>query len=161
MLLASTRDSHWQIRYHAVEAVDCIAGSESPKHIEPMLDDGDGAVRSLIHRILFQRTGQNCHLQALEKLLADLSTRARRHAVKALLTIGTPAALMLAARGIAQHEERETRAEFIELLAESRRPEVYSVFLWLFGALPESDRPLLIATLLRSRAGAAANPTTG
>ncbi len=150
VLLGSTRDSHWQVRYHAVEALDAVMGAESPKQLQQLLTDEDGAVRSSIHRILLQRTGDETHLTALDRLTTDLSVRARRHALKALLKIGSPAALQAACRGIIAQDEAEVRAEFIEQLAEVRAKGLYTAFLTLFANLPESDRPRLVAALLRS-----------
>lgn len=153
ILLASTKDMHWKVRFHAAGSLNLICGKDAIKHIEPMIEDEDGAVRACIHRIMFQNTGKESHFSALNSLLTDLSGRARRAAIEALMEIGTDQA-MSAVVDCYFDQDSDLRRTILRLLSSSRYPATYRLFLRLFRDADENDRQNIVTAVRRSNMAA-------
>ncbi|NLI77945.1 MAG: hypothetical protein GX442_16085 [Candidatus Riflebacteria bacterium] len=152
VLLASTKDTSWQIRYHAARALYEIAGLEAMKHLEPLANDEDGAVRAAIREILYRRDQDGRHLAVLRELLGDLSNRARKAAVDALVSIGSKDSL-LAVTFSWFDQEPDLQRYILRKLRDQRSPHTYQCFLYLFQHADEASRPAIVTALRRARVG--------
>lgn len=148
-LLASTKDVNWQVRYHAVRSLYRISHGEAIKHIEHMVNDEDGAVRAEIHFILFQQYHNEENLAALRELLRDLSLRARKAAVEALISIGTNDALLLVAKSFAE-QEPEMKRHILRLMIRVKSKVLYQCFLTMFHTSNSREHSEIVAAVRRS-----------
>jgi len=150
LLKASMKDAQWLVRYQAVLSMARIAGSDCLKHVEELVLDDDGAVRAAVHQVRFQETQNPSELTALNELLTDLSTRARKAAAEALIKIGTREALFMIARTFRDQEIALCR-HILRLLMECRSQALYQTFLTLFQNSDEELRPEIVAAVRRAR----------
>ena len=150
ILLASTKDVHWQVRLNAMRALYGISGRDSLKHIGHLVDDENGAVRAGIHEILFSCDRDERHISAIRELLGDLSQRARKAAIESLIQIKTRESLMLIAHTYFD-QELELRRYSLRLLRDVNSPDIYSCFLFLFQHSDEKGRPEIVTALRRSQ----------
>jgi hypothetical protein len=149
-LVGSLRDNQWQVRFSAVQAICQICGPDSRKHLEPMADDEDGAVRAAVRKILYLQTHDRSHLEQLSALLHDLSQRARKAAVDALLEISEEASLRLA-MNVYFEVEPELQRHILRLLMESKHPQSYACFLDLFQKADERGRADIAQAVRRAK----------
>jgi len=149
VLLAATKDVNWQVRFQAVKSLYRIARNESIRHIEHMVNDDDGAVRAAIHKILYEQYKLDKHLNALRDLLIDLSVRARKAAIEALVEIGSHSALFLVAQSYTV-QEPDVKKLILRLLMKTRSNVLYQTFLNLFQNADECDRADIVWALRRS-----------
>ncbi|RCK79692.1 MAG: HEAT repeat-containing protein [Candidatus Ozemobacter sibiricus] len=152
VLLASTRDVHWQIRFHAAKAMYAIAGVDALRHLEHMVDDEDGAVRACIREILYRRDKDSRHLAALRELLGDLSTRARKAAIEALAALATRDSLHILAAAYFDQEPALQRF-ILRQLRDARSPDAYECFLSIFRHADDAQRSEIMMALRRARLG--------
>lgn len=150
VLLASTKDTNWQVRFHAMRSLYKIAGNEAIKHIEHMTEDNNGAVRAAIHHILYNQYRTDNHLNALKELLMDLSLRARKAAAEALVEIATQTSLSLVAQSFTA-QENDLRRHILRLFIRAKSSNLYQNFLNVFHDVDEKDRGEVIAAVRRAR----------
>ena len=150
VLLAATKDVHWQVRFKASQGLYSILHQDGIKHLAPLRQDDDGAVRSAIHEIFFKETGDRKEIQALGSLLTDLSVRARKAAMEALGRIGTEDALQLLAQTFRQ-QDPDLRKAMVRLISGSRSPHAYGCLLKIFAVCDEPERMSMIPLMRRAR----------
>ncbi|HNV72806.1 MAG TPA: HEAT repeat domain-containing protein, partial [Candidatus Ozemobacteraceae bacterium] len=132
LLLAASKDVHWQVRFKAAQGLYTILRQDSIKHLAPLRQDDDGAVRSAIHEIYFKETGERSEVQALGNLLTDLSVRARKAAMEALARIGNDDAMQLLAQSFRQ-QDHDLRKAMVRVVAGSRSPQSHACLLKMFA----------------------------
>ncbi len=150
LLLAATKDVHWQVRFKAAQGLYSILHQDGIKHLAPLRQDDDGAVRSAIHEIYFKETGDRSEVQALGNLLTDLSVRARKAAMEALARIGNDEAMQLLAQSFRQ-QDNDLRKAMVRIVANSRTPASYASLLKMFAACDEQERMNLLPFMRRAR----------
>ncbi|MBI3038752.1 HEAT repeat domain-containing protein [bacterium] len=149
VLLASTKDVNWQVRYCAVKGLFRIAKEAATKHLEHLENDVEGAVKALVHQILYLKTHDEKHLQILEALLTDLSIRARKSAIEALIEIGAPETLVTVT-GTYQLQDQDLRRHMLRLLMECKSPVLYQCFLNIFRHANEANRADVVRAVRRA-----------
>ncbi len=150
VLLAATKDINWQVRFYAVKSLFRITGPEAMKHIEHLVNDDDGAVRVALHQILYKVSGNDNHLMVIREHLTDLSQRARKAAVEALLEICIPASVLMVARSYAD-QEPDLRRHILRLMTRTKSNVLYQAFLEIFHYAEEKDRTDIVSAVRRSR----------
>jgi len=148
-LLASTKDVNWQVRFQAVRALYRICKKEALKHLEPLKNDEDGAVKACVHKAFFQESKEEQYLTILNELLYDLSHRARKAAVDALMEIGTDEALLMVCKSFLE-QEGDLRKHILRLLMEGKSPILFQCFLNIFQMADEKERPDIVAAVRRA-----------
>jgi hypothetical protein len=148
-LLASTKDVSWLVRFKAAKSLYQIAKGEALRHIEHLTGDDDGAVRSVIHQILYREFRREKDLLALRDLLTDLSLRARKAAVEALMEISGKEALSMVAQSFVE-QEPEIKRHILRLFVKAKANSLYQCFLTMFHAADPRDHADIIAAVRRA-----------
>lgn len=150
VLLAASKDVNWQVRFSAARALHKICGAETVKHIGHLENDEDGAVRACFHGIMYAHTRDDRHLDILQDLLTDLSQRARKAAVEALIEIGTDRALFAVVSRF-REQEADLRRHLLRLLVGCKSPVLYACFLKLFQIADGRSRPDIVTAVRRAQ----------
>ncbi|MBF0409201.1 MAG: HEAT repeat domain-containing protein [Candidatus Riflebacteria bacterium] len=152
LLLASTKDTNWQVRYNAAKSLFRVAGGDSVKHLDHLLKDDNAAVRALVNGYFFQHTASEKHLLSLKELLSDLSVRGRRSAIEALCEIGTPQAVYAISESW-QNQEQEVQTFILRKLVNVNSPVLYQAFLSMFKNADEKGRSQISSAMRRAGIG--------
>ncbi|MBF0499969.1 MAG: HEAT repeat domain-containing protein [Candidatus Riflebacteria bacterium] len=150
VLLASSKDVNWQVRFQAARGLYRVAGNEAIRHLEELRNDEDGAVRAAIFRIFYAHSLAEKDLIALGELLTDLSVRARKAAMEALVDIGTPLSLRILARSF-RDQEPDGRRHLLRLLMSSTESSLYQCFLNIFYEADERQRADIVLAMRRAK----------
>ncbi len=149
VLLASTKDVNWQVRFQAVQALFSVCKKDADKHLQDLVRDEDGAVRAVVHKILYLNHPDPEHLQILGELMFDLSLRARKAAIEALIEIGEEPALLAVVNAFPE-QENDLKRLILRLLMNSRSKNLYRIFLDLFEKSDERSRGDIVAAVRRA-----------
>ncbi|MFZ2957327.1 MAG: HEAT repeat domain-containing protein [Candidatus Ozemobacteraceae bacterium] len=150
VLLASSKDVNWQVRFQAVRGLYRVAGKDAIRHLEELRGDEDGAVRAAVRRIFYAYSQSEKDLSGLGELLTDLSTRARKAAMEALIDIGTPVALKMLA-GCFREQDGEGRRYLLRLLMNASDGSLYQCFLSIFHEADERERSEIVSAMRRAK----------
>ncbi|MBF0545849.1 MAG: HEAT repeat domain-containing protein [Candidatus Riflebacteria bacterium] len=152
ILLASTKDTNWLVRFNASRSLYRVAKGEALKHLEHLLKDENGAIRAMINGIFFLQNGSDKHLLNLRDLLTDLSVRARRAAIDALTEIGNPQAIFMISESWSQ-QDPETQSFLLKKLMNLNSPILYQAFLNMFKNADEKGRAEIAVVMKKSGIG--------
>ena len=149
VILGSTKEASWKVRLSAARALHQLSGRESLRHLEHLLEDGDGAVKAAVNGIFFRATGKKEYLRALSELLRDLSSRARKIAADELLKIDTDEVIKIMVDGFAE-QEPELQRYILGRLESSKSKILFQSFLTIFKNSGEKIRPYIVEAVRRA-----------
>lgn len=149
VILGSTRESSWRVRLSAARALHALAGAESLKHLEPLLEDPDGAVKASVNGIFYRVTGKKEYLEVLAELITDLSKRTRKAAADELLSAETDVALKTAIASFSE-QEMDLQKHILRRLEFCKSKLLYQCFLSIFKNSGEKIRPFIVEAVRRA-----------
>ncbi|MDD2997496.1 MAG: HEAT repeat domain-containing protein [Candidatus Riflebacteria bacterium] len=149
VILGSTKEANWKVRFSASKALYKLAGKDSLRHLEHLLGDPDGAVKACVNGIFFRETAQKEYAQALAELVTDLSKRTRKAAADELLAIESETTLKVVVNAFAD-QELELQKHILRKLECSKSKILYQCFLTIFKNSGEKIRPFIIEAVRRA-----------
>ena len=149
VLLGSTKEASWKVRLAASRALHKLAGADSLKHLEPLLDDPDGAVKACVNGAFYRATGKKEYLDVLAELSTDLSKRTRKAAIDELLDIESDAPLKTVIASFSE-QETELQKHVLRRLEFSKSKILYQCFLSIFKNSGEKIRPFIAEAVRRA-----------
>lgn len=149
VILGSTKEASWKVRFAASKALYKLSGAEALRHLEHLLTDADGGVKACVNGIFFKATGQQEYLETLGELVTDLSRRTRKAAVDELLAIDADAALKLVVNSFSE-QEFELQKHILRKMESGKSKILYQCFLTLFKNSGERIRPGIVEAIRRA-----------
>lgn len=149
VILGSTKEGSWKVRLSAARALYKLSGKDSLRHLEHLLEDPDGGVKSGVNAIFFRETGKEQFLVVLDEMLSDLSQRARKVAADELLKLDSEKALKVLSSNFVE-QEIDLQKQILRGLETSKSPILYQCFLKIFKASGEIIRPSIIESIRRA-----------
>ncbi len=149
VVLGSTKEASWKVRLSATRALYKLAGNEALRHLEPMLNDADGAVKAAVNGIFFRETAQKQYVDNLTGLLGDLSKRTRKVAAEELLAIETDSTVKIVINAFAD-QDIDLQRHILSRLETSRSKILYQCFLTMFKNSGEKVRPFIVEAVRRA-----------
>ncbi len=149
VILGSTKEGSWKVRYSAAKALYKLSGKESLRHLEDLLEDGDGAVKAAVNSIFYRETGKSTYLENMRDLMDDLSIRARKSTADELLSLDNEKTIQIIVDSFAD-QEFELQRYILGKLEFSKSKLLYQCFLTIFKITDERIRPYIIEAVRRS-----------
>ncbi|MDD3146789.1 MAG: HEAT repeat domain-containing protein [Candidatus Riflebacteria bacterium] len=149
VVLGSTKEANWKVRLSAARALYKLAGKDSLRHLEQLLNDADGSVKAAVNGLFFRETAQKQYVENLTELLGDLSKRTRRVAAEELLAIETDSTLKTVVNVFAE-QDGELQKFILRKLENSRSKILYQCFLTMFKNSGEKIRPSVVEAVRRA-----------
>jgi HEAT repeat protein len=149
VVLGSTKEANWKVRLSAARALYKLAGKDSLRHLERLLNDADGSVKAAVNGLFFRETAQKQYVENLTELLGDLSKRTRRVAAEELLAIETDSTLKTVVNVFAE-QDGELQKFILRKLENSRSKILYQCFLTMFKNSGEKIRPSVVEAVRRA-----------
>ncbi len=149
VVLGSTKEANWKVRLSAARALYKLAGKDSLRHLEQLLNDVDGSVKAAVNGVFFRETAQKQYVENLTELLGDLSKRTRKVAAEELLAIETDSTVKTVVNVFAE-QDSDLQKFILRKLENSRSKILYQCFLTMFKNSGEKIRPFIVEAVRRA-----------
>lgn len=149
VVLGSTKEASWKVRLAATKALYKLAGKDSLRHLEPLLNDPDGSVKASVNCVFYRETAQKEYMQNLNDLMGDLSKRTRKAAADELLSLESDITLKVVVNAFAE-QEIDFQKHILRKLEFSRSKILYQCFLTVFKNSGEKIRPFIVEAVRRA-----------